>query len=125
MANAKKTQTSLQEIPIEDKIRDFSAVLDSISSLSSKKKTLWKEIYVNAIIDRNNASVLYTPLVHEVIGNETKHAIHAVNMAKYIEKMSNANAQLIKLAELIAEAEKQESEIDTENIYNMLAEDEK
>jgi hypothetical protein len=46
-------------------------------------------------------------------------------MAKYIEKMSNANAQLIKLAELIAEAEKQESEIDTENIYNMLAEDEK
>jgi hypothetical protein len=57
--------------------------------------------------------------------NDTNHAIHAQNMAKYIEKMSRSNDQLLKLAELIAAAEEKSEEINAENIYSAIEEDEK
>ncbi len=42
-------------IPVAERVKTFSTLLDSIESLSDKKKALWKEIYANACIDRHNA----------------------------------------------------------------------
>ena len=36
----------------EDSIKNFADILDSIDSLEDKKKMLWKEIYENALEDR-------------------------------------------------------------------------
>lgn len=112
-------------IPLNERIQQFSNLLDELDSLSDKKKALWKEIYANAVTDRNNALILYNSLIATVMLNDTNHAIHAQNMAKYIEKMSRSNDQLLKLAELIAAAEEKSEEINAENIYSAIEEDEK
>jgi hypothetical protein len=107
-------------IPVEKRIKTFTALLDTIESLTDKKKALWCEIYANAITDRNNANMCFNELFLAIQNNETKHAIHAPNIAKYIERMSQANNQLLKLAELIAEAETKEKEVDIEDVYEQI-----
>ena len=47
------------ELKIEEKVSDFSSLLGQIEGLSDKKKKLWKEIYENAIYDRQNAYSLF------------------------------------------------------------------
>lgn len=108
--------------PVEERIKRFSNLLDTLESLSDKKKALWKEIYANAIIDRNHALMCYNDLMMNVIGkqNTAEHAIHAQNLAKYMERMSKANDQLLKLAELIADAEKKDEQINPEEIYRQI-----
>ncbi len=107
------------------KIQDFSELLDSIESLSEKKKSLWKDIYSNAIYDRNNANILLTSLLSVVINNSNEHAIHGQNINKYIERMSKSNDQLIKLAELIQNAEEQsgrkKEDLSEDDIYAEIA----
>lgn len=107
---------------VEERIKSFSTLLDTLESLSDKKKELWKQIYSNAIIDRNHALMCYNDLMMNVLGktNTAEHAIHAQNLSKYIERMSRSNDQLLKLAELIAEAEKKENEIDPEELYQQI-----
>ena len=39
----------LTELDIEEKVKDFSHLLDQIEGLSDKKKRLWKEKYENAV----------------------------------------------------------------------------
>jgi hypothetical protein len=107
-------------VPVEERVKSFSTLLDTIDNLSDKKKELWKQIYANAIIDRHNASMCYSDLMMHVVGKPVEHAIHAPNLAKYIEKMSKATDQLIRLAELIAEAEAKDEQIDPEEIYGQL-----
>ena len=51
------------ELKIEEKVSDFSSLLGQIEGLSDKKKKLWKEIYENAIYDRQNAYSLFVKLV--------------------------------------------------------------
>jgi hypothetical protein len=83
---------------------DFKDIVDSLSSAHDKKKTLWKQIYDNAITDRRNTYIMYIDLYSRVHGNGTEHAIHGTTLAKYIERLTKANDQLIKLAEIIDEA---------------------
>lgn len=115
-------QTTLEdsEIKLEEKVRDFSSLLDQIEGLSDKKKKLWKEIYENAIYDRQNAYTLFSKLVRIVEDKSTEHAVHGKTMATYIEKMSKANDQLIRLAELVAKAEKVDDEIDPNEMFKRI-----
>lgn len=106
---------------IHDKIKDFSDLLDTIDGVSDKKKKLWKEIYENAVTDRQNAYVLFTALLDIVQDKSMEHAVHGKNMSTYIEKMSKANDQLIRLAELIAKSEtKEDKEIDPEEMFRKI-----
>jgi hypothetical protein len=107
---------------VEEKIRDFSGLLDQIESLTDKKKQLWKEIYENAISDRQNAYVMFSELVKIVKDKSTEHAIHGKTIATYIERMSRANDQLIKLADLIASAERTSENIDPEEMFKRINE---
>lgn len=102
---------------IQDKVKDFSTLLDSIESLNDKRKQLWKEVYENALADRENAHAMFIVLVNITRNDSTEHAVHGKTMATYIEKMSRANDQLIKLAELIAKASDASEEIDPEEMF--------
>lgn len=109
------------EITIEGKIRDFSDLLEQIDGVSDKKKKLWKEIYENAVTDRQNSYVLFTTLVEIVQDKSTEHAVHGKTLATYIERMSKANDQIIRLAELVSKSEKKEdAEIDPEEMFRKI-----
>ena len=113
--------TKKKDSDVESKIRDFSELLDQIDGVNDKKKRLWKEIYENAVTDRQNAYVMFTTLVEISENKSTEHAIHEKTMATYIEKMSRANDQLIRLAELVSKSEEKASEeIDPEEMFKKL-----
>ena len=119
--NGMETSLEDSEIKLEEKVRDFSSLLDQIEGLSDKKKKLWKEIYENAVYDRQNAYTLFVKLVKIVEDKSTEHAVHGKSLASYIEKMSKANDQLIRLAELVAKAEKTNDEIDPEEMFRKIS----
>lgn len=105
---------------IQDKIKDFSSLLSQIESINDKKKQLWKEIYENAICDRQNAYIMFVKLVMIVQDKSSEHAIHGRALSSYIERMSKANDQLIKLAELVAKAEYVSESIDPEDLFDKI-----
>ena len=105
----------------EDKISKFSDLLDSLEKTEDKKKLLWKEIYENALIDRENAGVLLTDLLMQTRGSLANHGSYGGILSKYLERMSKSNDQILKLAELIAKEEVKEVDID--DIYNKISED--
>jgi hypothetical protein len=109
------------EASIEEKIRDFSDLLTQIDGVSDKKKKLWREIYENAVTDRQNSYVLFTTLVEIVQDKSTEHAVHGKTLATYIERMSKANDQIIRLAELVSKSERRDdAEIDPEEMFKKL-----
>ena len=105
------------ERSVEEKIRDFSDILRDIESIDDKMKQLWKEIYENAIADRQNSYVMFSKLVKIAEDKSTEHAVHGRTIATYIERMSKANEQLIKLAELLARAKRSTDQIDPEDMF--------
>ena len=105
---------------VEEKIKDFGGLLEQIETLTDKKKQLWREVYENAISDRQNAYVMFARLVNIAKDKSTEHAVHGRTIATYIERMSRANDQLIKLAELIAKADSTNESIDPEEMFNRI-----
>jgi len=89
----------------DNKIALFSDLLDSLESTEDKKKHLWKEIYENALNDREQAGILFTDLLFQSKGNSANHAMFGPIMAKYLERMSKSNDQILRLAEIIAKEE--------------------
>ena len=121
MIEQEEVIVGISEIRLEEKVRDFSVLLDQIEGLSDKKKKLWKEIYENAIYDRQNAYTLFVKLVKIVEDKSTEHAVHGRSLSSYIEKMSKSNDQLIRLAELVSKAEKVNDEIDPEEMFKKIS----
>lgn len=105
---------------VVEKLKDFSNLLDTLDNLEDKKKALWIEIYQNAITDRDNAYTMFMHLHKLVIDDGTQHAIHGPNIAKYLERMSRANDQLIKLAELIANETSKQDTINPDEIFKKI-----
>ena len=106
-----------------NKIKAFGKLLDDLK-ISNKKKELWKEIYGHAIQDRSYALQMYVNCSNVVIADPLQHAIHGPNIAKYLERMSRTNDQLLKLAELVAAAEEMSNEGQTmtpDEIYEKLS----
>jgi hypothetical protein len=105
---------------LNNKIQDFSDLLNEIENLHDKKKKLWLDIYENALNDRRNAFTMFSELYAIVKDKPMEHAVHAKSMTSYLERMAKCNDQLIKLAELIADAEKKSKEIDPNDLYSMI-----
>lgn len=118
MADFNKTLDALNEK--DKKIKQFSDILNTLTSTEEKKKLLWKEIYENAVNDRENAGILFTDTLMQVKGNAANHNILGPVIVKYIERMSRANDQILKLAELIANEETKEMSMDA--IYDKIGE---
>ena len=105
----------------EKKIESFSEILDSLEATEDKKKLLWKEIYENALNDRENAYVLFTELLQQSQGNAANHAMFGPIMSKYLERMSKSNDQILRLAELIAKAEETSAAINPGDIFDKIS----
>ena len=107
----------------EQKIEDFSDLLDSIESSANKKKMLWKEIYQNAVTDRENAHVLFLDAWKQMGKGTAEHVTLGPTMAKYLERMCKSNEQILRLAELIAKADESASKIDPDDLFSQINED--
>lgn len=112
---------------INTKIAAFKDLLDSITTMQDKRKVLWQDVYTNALQDRDYALQMYTHLSGFVAADAQQHALHGPNIGKYLERMSKANDQLLKLAELVQAAlAKQEEEgagMDADALYDKFAEE--
>jgi hypothetical protein len=102
------------------KVSKFSDLLDSLANTEDKKKLLWKEIYENALNDRESAGFLFTDLLTQSKGNAANHAMFGPIMAKYLERMGKSNDQILRLAELIGKEE--QSPVDVNDIFNKIGE---
>ena len=103
------------------KIGTFADLLDNISNLEDKKKLLWKEIYENALSDRENANALYTDLYLKMEGSQSDHLAVGSVMVKYLERMCKSNEQILKLAELISREETKGAKIDADDMFSAIS----
>ncbi len=104
---------------IEGKLEKFSDILEGLTSTEDKKKLLWKEIYENSLEDRESAKILFEDLMLQSMGNTANHALFGTSMAKYLERMSKSNDQILRLAELIAK-EEDKNQISADDIFNQI-----
>jgi len=111
-----------QEKTVEDKIKDFSDLLDELENTQDKKKLLWKEAYQNALDDRSSASILVDDLLLQIQGNLNNHQQFGTIMTKYLERMSKSNDQILRLAELIAKEEEAAGTISPDDIFKEISE---
>jgi hypothetical protein len=105
---------------IKGKFDSFSKLLNDIETIEDKKKTLWKEIYENSVTDRENAYIMFMKLYQTVSNDAAQHAIHGATIVKYLERMSRANDQLTKLAELLQVADTKNGKIDTDDLFRKI-----
>jgi len=98
-----KTPKELEK-EAEKNIEDFAELLGTLSSLHDRKKSLWKQIYTNAVLDRRNAYIMFGDLYQKVHQSPTEHAVHGQTLSKYLERMNKSNEQLIRLAEILDDA---------------------
>lgn len=104
----------------EDQIKNFADILDSIESLESKKKMLWKDIYENSLEDREKAKMLFNDAYISMQGGVNEHMNIGSILSKYIERMSKSNDQILKLAELIAKEEEKSETISDDDIFSKI-----
>ena len=102
------------------KIESFGDLLDSIGTIESKKKFLWKQIYENAIQDREIAAEMYIEAKLQIDGASQLHPILGPVLVKYIERMSRSNDQIIKLAELLSEEIEKNETMMPDEVYSQI-----
>ena len=102
---------------IKKKVDAFASILEELNSTQEKKKLLWKEIYENAVVDRENAAMLFTDAWKNMQGGTTEHVSLGSTMSKYLERMCKSNEQILRLAELITKAEEHETRIDSDDLF--------
>lgn len=107
---------------LKRKLDAFSDILDDLASTEEKKKLLWKEVYENALVDRENAGMLFTDAWSRMGTGSTEHATLGSTLTKYLERMSKSNEQILRLAELISKAEERENKIGPDDIFSSIGE---
>lgn len=104
----------------ENKIKNFADVLESISSVEGKKKMLLKEIYENAIDDREKAKMLFNGAYINMNNDTNAHMNIGSVMAKYLERMCRSNDQILKLLEIISKEEEKAEAVSDDDIFNRI-----
>lgn len=96
----KFVRTTAKEIDDEtnQQLKSFTDLLNTVQ-IDEKLKILWTQIYKNAVSDRRNALIAWNDLYSNVHGKSEQHTVNGDRLAKYMERMEKANAQLLKLAE--------------------------
>ena len=104
----------------EQKVKDFAEMLAGMASIDEKKKALWKEIYENAVSDRERASILFTEAYKAMGTGSSDHIAIGSTMSKYLERMSKSNDQILKLAELIAKEQEELETVAPDEIFDQI-----
>ena len=121
MSNIEKVLDKVEKNEVkENKIKNFADILNNIASIEDKKKMLWKEIYENALEDREKAKILFNDAYISMAGGTNEHMNIGAIMSKYIERMSKSNDQILKLAELIAKEEEKSETISDDDIFGKI-----
>jgi len=105
----------------ESKIKDFQEILEGIDTLENKKKSLWKEIYTNALEDREKAKMMFNDAYISMQGGVNEHMNIGAIISKYIERMSRSNDQILKLAELISKEEEKSENISDDDLFSKIS----
>lgn len=126
MSNTNEQNDELELIELatranDARVRDFTEILDKIETLDDKKRQLWKEIYENCISDRQNAYALFIKLCGICQAKSSEWAVHGRTIVQMQERMSRANDQMLKLADLIHKAERVNDVINPEDIYGVIS----
>lgn len=100
--------------------KDFSKLLIDLENVTSQQKSLWREIYENALTDRANGKIMFDKLVELCDSKSAELSVHGPTIAKYMERMSKANDQLLKLSELVAEAKEASELVDSDTAYDQI-----
>jgi argininosuccinate lyase len=106
----------------EEKIKNFSDILNDLTSTEDKKKLLWREIYENSVSDRERAGILFTEAYKTMGNSSVDHASLGSIMSKYLERMSKSNDQILSLADLINKAEEKEAKVDPDDLFGKILE---
>lgn len=120
----KPVESKQFEKEINQKIKEFDDLLASLSAKHKKKIFLWRECFINAQEDRRNSFIMFNDLYLGIHGGGNDQHILASNSLKiYVERMSKANDQLIKLSEMVDAAissdyeEMNADEMDEDDMY--------
>lgn len=105
---------------VDKKLEEFREMLSKIDHADSKKKLLWKEIYENATLDRQNAHILFVEAYTTMSQGTTEHATLGSTLTKYLERMNKSNDQLLKLAELISKSESEHASINADDLFSQI-----
>jgi hypothetical protein len=118
----KNTNVSDLEQKSVSQIKEFTELLGTLASVEDRTKALWRQIYENSVNDRKNAYIMWVDLYIHVHSNPTEHAVHGQNLARYLERMSKANDQILKLADLVSQASQEEIEttVSEDDIYQQI-----
>jgi hypothetical protein len=118
---SKKLEETVKDFKqLDKKIAEFDEVLQKIEHADSKKKLLWREIYENASLDRQNAHILFVEAYTTMSQGTTEHATLGVTLTKYLERMSKSNEQLLKLADLISKSENEHASISADELFSKI-----
>ena len=116
-----KVQDTLQDFEkTKKKIADFENLLKKIDHADAKKRILWKEIYDNALTDRQNAHILFVEAYTTMTNTSTEHVTLGSTLSKYLERMSKSNEQLLKLADLISKSEAEHNTINADDLFSKI-----
>ena len=106
---------------LEEKIGEFNELLGELSSTDDKRKALWREIYENAVSDRERASILFTEAFKAMSGGASDHTTLGPIMSKYLERMCKSNDQILHLVDLISKAERQETRLNPDDLFSKIS----
>lgn len=119
----KITEASPDVESTKKKLKDFDEVLKSIEHADNKTKLLWREIYENAVVDRQNAHILFVEAYSNMGSGSGDHLSLGPTLTKYLERMNKSNDQLLKLAELVSKSEAAHNAIDADDIFSQIGGD--
>ena len=121
--DSKKIDVLLDEVnSASEKIKNFTDLLADLTSIDEKKKILWKEIYENAVSDRERAGALFTEAYKTMGHSASDHSTLGSTMTKYLERMCKSNDQILSLADLLEKAEQQSSKVDPDDLFDKILE---
>lgn len=104
------------------KNNNFADLVKSLKDLDPKKKLLWIEIYDNAVSDRERAAMLFTEAYQSMGNSSADHVALGSIMAKYIERMSKSNDQILNLADMVSKAMEREEQMDPDALFRKIQE---
>jgi hypothetical protein len=115
LENVENELTEEVKAQVKSGFDDFTSLLSAIE-LDPRLASLWKLIYANAMTDRKNAFALFLDLYVITFSDNEKHFQHGQTLTKYMEAMSRANQQLLKLADLVDKARDKKEERDNADL---------
>ena len=117
MADDKLDKKMEKQDELSKKIEQFSDMLDELQTTDEKRKLLCREIYENAVSDRERASMLFTDAWSRMTSGSAEHVTLGPTLTKYLERMNKSNEQILRLAELISKSEDKETRIDPDDVF--------